>query len=509
MKSATWIVGWVALWGWALSASAEYPVDRPPRKLPLPDPQSQYVVCPDRPKQLIQGLGVEIQSDSIASGNTGLPTATTSAPHDLVPEERERLCRELLKGFRFCRLAAGLYWRGLDAEQKHFQGRWPEQMDELRDMLRCSGIEGVSLEYWSPAPFWKANAKLTGSEANNVLRCFGKSFDQDPIYHGDTNRFLRDYAEACRQDLQYLRDHGIKVSFWGLQNEPGINVGYSSCFYAGALQYCRVFQAVAPAVHAFDTNIVIIADTAFDPSFSLLRPVLDHPAQANPVDALAIHHVGSDANEVKPCVQKTWRTCGKTRPVFQNEYEYLAGPTSPARCLNTVLHIMNWFELGEAPTWFWIHALKPVHNAEASGYSLGFWHPSGDTAGTSGSGKVALQPGHWTWNPYNWNAVGSFLRHMPWNCRCVEVQESRYDDDLRIFAFARPDGKLTVALANRSGAPYRFKVVTGLERAQFKGFRYTPSEAGTNCLGAPIGLASGPTLTPELPDLSWEFWEEQ
>ena len=47
---------------------------------------------------------------------TRLPETTTSVPHDLLPPERLRFYQEMLKGFRYCRLAGGLYWRGLDPE---------------------------------------------------------------------------------------------------------------------------------------------------------------------------------------------------------------------------------------------------------------------------------------------------------------------------------------------------------------------------------------------------------
>jgi hypothetical protein len=58
--------------------------------------------------QVILGIGYEIQSDSIGSGNNGLPAANTSVPNDLVPTERTRFFKDMLQGFRFCRLAMGL-----------------------------------------------------------------------------------------------------------------------------------------------------------------------------------------------------------------------------------------------------------------------------------------------------------------------------------------------------------------------------------------------------------------
>jgi hypothetical protein len=484
-------------------AHAEYPVQRPARQTPSPA-KSDFTVCPDQPKQVIRGLGFEIQSDSIASGNQGLPEAPTSVPHDLMPAERGRFYTEMLKGFRYCRLAGGLYWRGLDEEKKHIKPRWPEQAVELREMIQAAGIEGVSFEYWSATPFWKANQKYTGADkSENVLRCFGRNFDHDPDYHGDKERFLKDFSGACQHDLETLRSNGIPISFWGLQNEPSADCRYSSCRFTPA-QYAETFLAVAPLVRAFDPKIEIIADTAFSWDFKFIRPVLNNTATANLVDDLVIHHVGSAANAVLAMPPEK-----SGKPRFQNEFEYLSGPTTPARCLNTVQHIMNWFQIGEAPTWFWIHALKPIGNAEASGYSLGFWRPATDTNTMDNPKFPGLQPGHWTWNKYNWHAVGSFVRHMPWNCQAVEVKEARQDPDLRILAFKKPNGKLTIVLSNRSFAANTFNVTTGLDGAQFKGWRYTPDAAGENCMGVEIGTLAGPTIAPKLADMSWEFWEQQ
>jgi hypothetical protein len=132
------------------------------------------------------------------------------------------------------------------------------------------------------------------------------------------------------------------------------------------------------------------------------------------------------------------------------------------------------------------------------------------------SGGATLQspadipdPGHWTWNKYNWHAVAGFLRHMPWDCQAVAISEQKPDDDLRILAFKRPDGKLTFVLSNRCGKDHVFKVDTGLKGRIFKGFRYTPDETGDDFLGVPVGEKTGGELSLKLSDMSWEFWEEQ
>ena len=487
------------------NAAIGYPVHRPARTTPVA-PEGNYTVHPDQTKQVIQGIGFEIQSDSIASGNKGLPEEFTSVPHDLTPEERTRFYNEMLKGFRFVRLAGGLYWRGLTPDQKNFQGRWPEQLPELKEMVQTAGIEGVEFEYWSPAPFWKASGKLDGHGRtfdNNRLRCFVKEFKDDPIYHGDKGRFLADFAQACVKDVQTLKDAGLPVTIWGLQNEPFANTPYSSCIY-GLSEYQKTFLAVAPELRKLDPKIKLIADTGCDWKFPWIRPVLQNPATASLVDYLVIHHVGTDSNaDMQPP-----DISGKPR--FQNEYEYLDGPTSPDRCLNTAQDIMNWFQVSEAPIWYWIHALKPLGNSEGSGYSLGFWRPQNGAPGLGGEKFKDLQPGHWTYNNYNWFAVGSFVKHMPWDCQAVAVDEEVRDNDLRILAFKKPDGKLTVVLSNRSGKPHAFHVNTGLDGAQFKGWRYTPTDAGTNCQGVEIpDQLSGGTISPQLQDRTWEFWEQQ
>jgi hypothetical protein len=614
----------------------------------------EYTVFPDRPKQVIKGIGFEIQSDSIGSGNNGLPEEPIAVPHDLIPSERERLAREMLAGFRYCRLAGGLYWRGLDAEGKTMRARWPTQLEELRTLLDTAGVEGLSFEYWSPAPFWKANQSYVAlpeknSRERNRLRPFAPDFANDPVYKGDADRFFADFAEAVVTDIRTLAAAGLKTSMFGLQNEPNVNHSiYSTCEYPDSASYIRAYRAVAEAVRKHDPQILLFADT-YHGFPKLIAPGMSDPAVAALVDAYVVHTVGWNSDSV-PGVHQAIREKLPLRPWFQNEYEYLTGGTTPDRCLNTVEHIMNSFQLGENPTWFWIHALKPLKNAEASGYSLGFWKsliekpnpanaealrrwPQGPaftrlpdalkslelitakrlgdkpgiaynflvnqpvtvfllaekaeglklsaewektelTAAWEGgedtvykrsfkAGKIdipahggrtaerpalahavfvepsnpadfkpeigmnlpiqirsetlalerkaaSIQPGHWIYNPYNWHAVGSFVKHMPWDSVALTVAEGKFDPRARIFAFKRPDNKLTVVVANRSpGSERAFTVNTGVaDSATWRGYRYTPDEAGPDTRGVAIGTATGATLQTKLAPRSWEFWTQ-
>jgi len=493
----------------AMAPAKTYPVERPARKS-APATSGEYRILLDQPQQLIEGLGFEIQCDSIGSANQGHPEHNRSVPHDLVATERERLYRDMLAGFRYCRIAGGLYLRGTDEEKKQLEERWPTQMEELKELVDASGVEGISFEYWSPAPFWKSNGRFSGKDGSlNTLRCFGENFDEDPIYGGNRKLFLEDFGEAVVNDIRSLEQAGLPILMFGLQNEPQYDTPYGSCHYHKKSHYAEAFVPVARAVRKHDPTIRIIADTEHG---NYIRPVVAKPATRDLVDAIVVHRIGYDSKSVVPLSDKfPRRSNGEKYPFFQNEYEYLEGPTSPARCLNTVQNLMNWFQLAESPTWFWIHALKPVQNAEASGYSLGFWRPPGTELPPADKAPGIprdLAEGHWTWNPHNWHALTGFLRYMPWNSRCLAVEEELKQHDNRILAFKRPDGKLVIVLSNRCTADYTFHLDTGTD-ATFRGFRYTPDQAGEGFTGIPCGEMSGHKISPTLPDMSWEFWIEE
>ena len=615
------------------------------------EPDNVFTLRPDSLKQVVWGIGFEIQSDAIGSGNNGLPDTEHSVPHDLTISERERFAKEMLAGFRYCRLAGGLYWRGTDPEGKYLQPRWPEQLEELKEMMEMAGIEGVSLEYWSAAPYWKANETYIGKGSKdkyNTLKCFGPDFHKDPVYKGDTVRFLQDYAEACVKDIQTLKEAGIKTSHWGISNEPWTsNASYSSLKYFSAKDYVTAYLAAATEIRKYDPDILLMSDTEHGFPRKIAAG-MHRPEVAAVVDAYVVHTIGANSNDVRN-VHKKIRERLPHRPWFQNEYEYLKGGATPRRCLNTAQHIMNSFQLGENPTWYWLHALKPFKNSEASGYSLGFWKFRDDTvkkalpgyerwvggpvikeipeefegyefvnvtrkskvkpglrfsfvinqsatiyilvdqvggfvpgkdweetdiqinreggtdkvykrkfpkAGTFAIGQhkgekngtygaphalfigaeedgldvnvginspirikskadkldieaSKMEPGHWIYNDYNWNAVGSFAKHMPWDCQVIDVKEKEYNGDARVLAYKKPDGKHVFVVSNRTGKDYTFKVDTGLGKKKWKGYRYTPYSRGDNTMGDPITTLKGEELTLTLSDLSWEFWEEQ
>jgi hypothetical protein len=83
-----------------------------------------------------------------------------------------------------------------------------------------------------------------------------------------------------------------------------------------------------------------------------------------------------------------------------------------------------------APSWFWLHALKPLTNSEAAGYGLGFWNPIDEPVSPS-----PVLPGHWEYNLDNFNAVAGFLKYLPWDSVRLDVAEDVVRYDQRILAY--------------------------------------------------------------------------
>ncbi|MED7947338.1 hypothetical protein [Streptomyces sp. BE303] len=457
-----------------------------------------YTIRFDQPRrQTILGLGFEIQSDSIGSNNNGLPDSFSSVPYDLTPGERDRFYQQMLKGgradrgFRYCRLGLGLYFRGTDPTGKHLQNRYPGQAELLADMISRSGIEGVAAEYWSPPPGFKSNNSFVAGK----LASF-------------TPAFLDELGDAMVGDLDYLTARGVPISMWGLQNEPSGIAAYSTCQYTPA-EYVQTFKAVAPKIKAKYPNALIHSNSQGGWMDSLGQATVADPQALAAVDAWTFHRVGTQSTEQIPAGRYTAGALGK--PVFNNEFEYLDNQTSDARTLNTAQSIMNWMTFQDAPTWFWLHALKPTTNVEADGYALGYWRPPTDT---DFSHHPNIAPGHWDFIPRNWNAIAGFVQFMPWNSVRYHVDEPllRYQlspqwgyQDLpspsrRIMAWKTPEGKPVFAITNSSSTPYTFTVDTQTA-ATFRGLRYGPS---TNNLF--ISNKTGPQLTITVPPLSIEFW---
>lgn len=454
-----------------------------------------YRIRADQPQQVIKGLGVEIQSDSIGSGNAGMPDEIVAVPHDLTPAEKVRFYKEMLHGFRYSRLAMGLYLRGNDAERKHIVERYLGQMDDLRSMQEISGIEGFDVEYWSPAPYWKQGMTYYGGS----IRATGPAF-------------LNAFSDAMIQDLKYLRGHGLRIVQWGLQNEPAIGLSkrkdqvrdpldaqqsYASCHYTPE-DYAAVLKVAAPKVRALLPDVQIHAPSWDGPAGPYAAEIRKDPELLRNIDAWTWHQIGHNSNDQIDLREKYMRGANG-KPVYQNEFEYQPWDTKKIASpfMNTGQALMNWMVFENSPTWFWLHALKPVTNLEAAGYSLGYWRPAGTLEKNL---RPNLQPGHWEFNPQNWNAIAGFLKYLPWDSTRLTVDEGKVEYDQRILVWRSKEGKIGIALSNRGGEPYTFQLA-GLEASVITGHRYTIA-----ALNLPLGQKSGKEINITVPPQSFEFW---
>lgn len=461
--------------------------------------EGNYTVRHDEPQQTIWGLGVEIQSDSIASGNQGLPEDNHSVPHDLTQSERDRMYNDMLKGFRYLRMAGGLFYRGTDEDGKHLQERWDTQNEELAELIEKSGMEGINFEFWSPTPYFKANDGYRENPKYG-LRCF------DTDFTGDKDAFLQDFADTIVEDFQYLKENGLPVVQFSLQNEPEWrhDTGYSHCYY-NADMYYQTVQKVFPTLKEAFPDIMIHADSLDGQYSGRSKKIIADPELLPYVDAWTHHYMGSDSNTQIDQANRLNSNKGRDDIyVYNTEFEYLDGRTSDWRCINTAQSIMNWMTFENSPTWYWLHALKPLGNSEAEGYSLGFWRKPGDT-GTHSEKYNHIQEGEWDYNYQNWNSIRGFLKYMPWDSVRYTVDEEEVRYDQRIMSWKTPEGKLVIALTNRSSSDYfQFHLNTGLD-ASFHGYRYTPQ--GQDEIG--LGTMQGSEISPMLPPLSIEFWVQE
>ena len=469
-----------------------------------------YNINLNDPQQTILGLGVEIQSDSLGSGNTmdANDTSGHAVPHDLTESERQRFFTEMLDGFRYIRLAGGLFYRGTDAEEKHLTERWDTQDEELAEMIEVSGVEGFNLEFWSPTPYFKSNGQYHGGK----LKCFDENWE----FYGNeekTNEFLIEFGETLIEDFKRMEADGLPIVQFSLQNEPDLTSvygTYSFCYYNDN-DYYKACTILLPMLKEAFPDLKIHANSWNGQHSGAAWAIKDNPEVLACVDLWSYHTVGYNSDKmIDSQSDYNYGTAGK--PVFNAEFEYQPSDYTGQfeyRFVNTAQAIMNWMVFENSPTWYWLHALKPLGNEESLGYSLGMWRKSGDTTNYSFSTDEqsdywnSVEEKTWAYNYPNYNALRGFLEFMPWDSVRYSVEEDEVRKDQRIMAWKTPEGRLAFALTNRdSNNPFTFSVDTGLENTSFKGYALTAySEKMIE-----LGTKSGSTIETALDAYSVQFW---
>ena len=409
--------------------------------------------------QVIRGLGFEIQPDDFGpTYENGDPVR--GVPHDLVESERERFANEILKGFRYMRVAMGLWFRGMSDDRKNFVNRYEDQAEGLVALMKDAGVEGISMEYWSPAPYWKTNDKLV----NGMVK---KTDDE----------FLDQFTDALVKDIRYLRDKGMKICTWGLQNEPNyLETSYSHCHYEPDT-YVKVFKKIAPKVKELDPSIEIILDSG-NGNVSTYAAELRKSGNSEYlkyVDAWVYHRIGDNSDYVMQR-SENYKENSMGKPIYQNEFEYFQEQvqknTKEWMMVNTAQSIMNWMTFLDSPTWYWLHALKPVSDLyNRDGFGMGVWR---EPSAKQSYGYPDLKVGHFQMFWWNWHPIAGFLKYMPWDSVRYTVDEKDAKTDNRIMAWKTPEGKFAMAVTNRSDDWYEFRI--GLDgRRAFKGYSFDSS----------------------------------
>lgn len=476
----------------------------------LPIESGEYRIDLNDKQQTILGLGVEIQSESLGSGNTmDENNLQHSVPHDLTEDERQRLYTDMLSGFRYMRLAGGLFYRGTDAEQKHLVPHWDTQDEELAELLQVSGIEGFNFEFWSPTPYFKSTGQYHGGH----LKCFSEDWEYaaskvgQETYEEEKQKFLEEFADTIIADFLRMRAAKLPVVQFSLQNEPpltGVYGTYSFCTYTEQ-EYYETCKVVLPRLKAAFPDLFIHApswDGQHAGSSQLIKEDEDTLAC---VDAWSHHTVGYNADYM--LTNREHLNDGTVGlPVINTEFEYQPGNFTGQydfRFVNTAQAIMNWMVFENSPTWFWLHCLKPLGNEESLGYGLGYWRKSGDTAIYSVGNEVEQQ--HWDYNYPNFNALRGFLKYMPWDSTRYGVKEDEIRNDQRIMAWKSPEGQLAFAVTNRSDMSFRFNVDTTLEGVTFDGYRLTSNSKDF----IPLGTKTGAQISTTLEPYTIEFWVQR
>jgi len=440
-------------------------------------------------KQNIKGFGVEIQSDAFGPRYDytdpvkGIPLGI---PHDLIPSERKRLATELASGFRYLRLAMGLWFRGVTDDQKNFVERYPGQLEMLKELMEDANMEGISLEYWSPAPYWKSTYGLLGG----TLR----SYD---------DAFLDEFGDALARDVQYFIDNGVKVSVWGLQNEPFNGDGdYPQCYYTDE-NYFKTFKAVAPKIRAVSPEIEIIVDTK-NANFGAIGNMLrNDPEALQYVDSWVYHRPGQNSDH---CIEAAERLLREPmgRPIYQNEWSYhgeqMQAWSEEYRMVNLAQSIMNWMTFIDSPSWYWLHMLKSTQDGSRFGFGLGIFRPKEDI---NFSIHPEIPAGTFKYHWPNYNGIAGFMKYMERDSRRIHVEEDTVRYDQRIMCWRNPDGKYAFALTNRSEEKFDFVIHLDKERS-FSGRRYS-----RDFVDYALPSVSGDSIyTIRLEPWSIEFWTE-
>jgi len=474
-------------------------------------PATAYTFTPGNTYQTLDGIGAELQCDSIEGDGGGIQEANTKGlPFGLSSGERSRFASEVMSvdgaPITYTRLALGLYFRGVSADGKSFtRERIPGSNATIKAMMDASGSK-FAVGHWSPAPYWKLNGGFNGltesvpdrdgnpSAWNTYLRSGlqGGSLNcpdkvADPTGYA---AWQDEFAASVLATLEYIHQNMGCVALYFPQNEPSISTSYPSCVWTGTQTYDHLTR-----MRALIDASSILATYGGQPN--TVKWYLD--AQNGQVGIGAgtargdaalmatnygwawhrISQMAEDRNWAHNNVSAlTSNLSGYPGRAFCEEYEFFdpyVDPVNvkyiapPARFANIVSNAFRFFVEAAARIHFWIHVGKnsdgPVF--ERNGRALTTWRPTGVAAP---SDYPDLAEGAFTLIKPNAHSNLAMVKHIKAGSVRVSLAPPAYDADIAYLALRRPDERHCIALVNSGATARRITIDTaGLSWA---GWRY-------------------------------------
>lgn len=414
-------------------------------------------------------------------------------------------------------------------------------MSELKQLQDLASIDGWAPEYWSPPPAWKDSS----SYYRGTLASFNDSF-------------LDAFSDSVVNDVKYLQNNGLRVKWWGLQNEPNsdsknittpcnksetetktvpvvhkaaapsserapFSNTYAQCHYSQC-SYYYAFQACAKKIRAFDSSIRIHANSNNGQVGA--SPIANDPDTLSLVDAWTWHTVSASSSRTFKNAPYNY---GKLD--FTNEMEYQPGSPLAGSVQGTVSNVnifLNTLTFKNSPTGvMMLHASKPTTNLESLGYGWTWWRPDGDNS-TSPNFPEDLKSNHFSYNWWNWNGVAPFVKTVPWNSIRLDVQEDVTRMEQRVVAFQTPEvgqggplhmhtaaGKLIVVLTNEAADAFATAVgTTDGNRRMWAGYSFQGA-ANSSTFNVTLGTkttsgkSQGQTFETKVDPHTVQWWYEQ
>ncbi len=490
----------------------------------------------------MDGIGFELQSDSIEGDGGGVQAANLSSlPLDLTAGERTRLATTVASvggnSFTDFRLAMGLYYRGYSADGKNFVERLTGQNAAIAALISTSGVQGVDFLHWSPAPYWKKNT-ISGTTYRGSTTTFADPVADPTGYNTITRRLLQggsldhpdktldptgyatwmdDFTNAVLADMEYVHANVGRVVKFSPQNEPLTSAAYPSCVWTNQDVY-DFLKVIVPKIRASvglstyggspnTVNIYVgdgVGATLIGGDAALLAEIYGWSWHL-------ISETGNDADYMK-VNGAGYVAISAGKAVFSDENEYLDPYVDPSytatyktddwRFANTALMPLTWFVYLNSPSWYWIHIGKPTNGPtyESIGRALTIWRPPGAPASVP---YPALGEGEFTTVDVNWNAIKPWVQHMPRGSVRQHCTQSAATTGVGVMVWKKPNTDTVIALVNRTAAAKTFRVVIVGHTGTLAGLQYS---ATTRDVALGSQSISGNVFMVTVPAYSAQFW---